>query len=130
MGDLARNGKPTMTEIQARYEANVVAIRERLPRTDLVLTTSAPAGGKYTHLNPLILEWNAFVRETAKRHKLILVDDHPKLVDEAGNLRADLSDDGLHLNDAGHVILYKALLDGLAQTKAATKAAAKPAATP
>lgn len=126
LGDLARAGKPSMAEIQARYEANVIAIRERLPRTHLVLTTSAPAGGKYTHLNPLIREWNTFVTETAARHHLVLVNDYPLVVDEAGNLRSDLSDDGLHLNGPGHELLYQALRDGLEKTKESAPAEPAP----
>lgn len=130
LGDLARNGKPTMDQIKQRYEANVTTIRERLPRTQVVLTSSAPAGGRFVHLNPLIVEWNTFVADVARRHDLVFVNDYPLVVDPEGNLRSDLSNDGLHLNDDGQTLLYRALNEGLAQAAARLDTAPTPTPAP
>jgi lysophospholipase L1-like esterase len=52
-----------------------------------------------------ILQLNAWIRDYTKREHLGFVDYFDATVDKSGQLRADLSDDGLHPNAAGYKLM-------------------------
>ncbi|HEY0708686.1 MAG TPA: GDSL-type esterase/lipase family protein [Polyangia bacterium] len=48
---------------------------------------------------------NRWIADTAKRKRAVYLDYHSALVDEAGALKNDLNDDGLHPNAAGYAVM-------------------------
>ena len=52
-----------------------------------------------------ILELNQWLKEYCSINQIVFLDYYPALVDEKGLLKRDLSEDGLHPNDAGYKIM-------------------------
>jgi lysophospholipase L1-like esterase len=112
LGELWQNGLPTMQAIINTYERVVATIRERMPQTPMLIVNVFPTRSRYTGLNPLIRQFNPYVRQFADKYGCAHMDFHSELVDAAGELRRDQADDGLHLNDAGYR-LWASRLDPL-----------------
>ncbi len=112
LGELWQNGLPPLEAIKAAYERVVATIRARLPQTPLLIVNVFPTRSRYTGLNPFIREFNPHVRQVADKYGCAHLDFHRELADAAGELRRELAQDGLHLNDAGYT-LWAARLAGL-----------------
>lgn len=112
LGELWENGRPPMEAIMAAYERVVATIRGRLPQTPMLIVNVLPTRSRYTGLNPYIREFNPHVRQVAEKYACMHMDFYSEVVDAAGELRRELAEDGLHLNDAGYT-LWAARLDGL-----------------
>lgn len=52
-----------------------------------------------------IVALNAWLRDYAQRHDAVWLDFHSAMRDERDGLRADLSDDGVHPNEAGYRVM-------------------------
>jgi acyl-CoA thioesterase I len=112
LGELWQNGLPPMEAIVAAYERVVAAIRARLPETPLLIVNVFPTRSAYAGLNPYIRQFNPHVRQIAEKYGCTHIDFHSELADAAGELRRELAEDGLHLNDAGYT-LWATRLDAL-----------------
>lgn len=109
LGELWRSGWPPLEQIFDAYERVVAAIRQRLPDVPLLLVNELPTAGRFAGINPLIPPLNAHIFSVAQRHGCQHLDFHRQVVDAAGELRGELTWDGLHLNDAGYGLLAAAL---------------------
>ena len=94
----------------------VEKIRTDSPQTKLYLQSLLPINesfGRYSHLKgktSQIPEINAHLRQLAKTEKIPFIDLFSKFCEKNSQiLRADLSTDGLHLQEAGYKIWEKAL---------------------
>ncbi len=116
IGDLARNGQPSLESIAEQYEANVAAIRTRLPDTRVVLLTCGPARGRYELINEHIVAFNEILPAIAERQGVALVDTHSVLVGPDGLLREDFTGDGLHLNAAATALFVERINQELRRT--------------
>jgi lysophospholipase L1-like esterase len=112
LGELWQNGLPTMQAIIKTYDLVVATIRGRLPQTPMLIVNSFPTRTRYTGLNPLIRQFNPHVHQIAEKYGCMYMDFHSELTDAAGELRRELAEDGLHLNDAGYT-LWAARLSAL-----------------
>ncbi len=54
---------------------------------------------------PKIIALNRWIKEYAAQHGAIFVDFHSAMADGAGGMRAGLSSDGVHPNEAGYRIM-------------------------
>jgi lysophospholipase L1-like esterase len=104
LGELWRTGTPTLAEIVDAYERVVAAIRTRLPAVPLLIVNILPTSGAYAGLNPLVRQLNPHVARTAEQHGCAHMNFHADVVSPAGELRAELTDDGLHLNEPGYAL--------------------------
>jgi lysophospholipase L1-like esterase len=69
-----------------------------------------------------ILEINRWLMNFCRQRNFIYLDYFSKMVDSAGYLRADVSDDGLHPNAAGYRIMAPLALDAIAKVAPASPA--------
>lgn len=53
----------------------------------------------------MIVATNGWLHSFCAQHGYLFIDDYSAMVDENGKLRRDLSDDGIHPNDAGYKIM-------------------------
>jgi len=113
LGELRRNGTPSLDEIDACYREVVRQIRMRLPDVPLILVDLFPARDRYANLLPLIADFNARLQRIAADFDCPLVTAYPHLADADGQLRADYSRDGLHLSPAGYRVWAKLLDEAL-----------------
>lgn len=109
LGELWRHGTPTLPEICAGYERIVAAIRGRLPAVPLLIVNVLPTRGRFAGLNPLVRELNPHIARIAAAHGCPHLDFHRAVADPAGALRAELTVDGLHLNERGYALWAAAL---------------------
>ena len=89
----------------------VLAIRQRLPETEIVLLSVLPINesSKFVHTPSLrtnfnILQLNSYLSELTN-DKLHWLDVHDLLCDESGQLKCDLTLDGIHLTIEGYRII-------------------------
>lgn len=109
LGELWRNGEPPMDAIIDAYERVLMALRERLPRVPLLVVNVLPTTGPYAGLNPFVRQLNPHVARLADAYGCAHLDFHNVVVSDAGELRRDLTEDGLHLNDAGYALFTERL---------------------
>lgn len=104
LGELWRYGEPAFDAIVKCYERVVAALRAGLPGVPLLIVNGLPARGRFAGLNRFVQQFNPHVARIAARQDIPLLDFYRDTVDPAGELRADFTEDGLHLNDAGYAI--------------------------
>lgn len=112
INDLAPSGS-NVDAVAGVLDRLVARMREQRPAVALTLLTLTPVNKGYRSRNAMIRRFNDRVRATARRHGAGLLDAHALLVDDNGELPADMASDGLHFNDSGYRILAKAILGAL-----------------
>lgn len=102
--------------IASLIEGLVDKIQTRSPRTRIYLESLLPINnsfGRYRLMKDkeqTIRDINALIEPMAQRRGITFVNLHPLFCDEEGNLRADLTNDGLHLLAPGYMIWKEAVL--------------------
>ena len=100
------------SKILDNYKSIVTKILLKSPSTKLYLQSLLPVnnqvrnGGKS---NADIIFLNEKIQELASENDLIYVNLHPLFLDEEGRLKANLTQDGIHLDAAGYLIWKKEL---------------------
>lgn len=91
-----------------RYERLVRRIREESPDTRLYLQSVMPVNNSFKRYRNLygkekaVRELNAEIERIASENGAVYVDLWPCLADDKGNLKQELTNDGLHLNGRGY----------------------------
>ncbi|MGI8908921.1 MAG: GDSL-type esterase/lipase family protein [Candidatus Sumerlaeaceae bacterium] len=78
------------------------AVREIVPAASIYLQTTLPTSGQYLHLLPDVRETNERLSEIAEARRIAFVDVFSAMTNGGGELREELTDDGVHLNDLGY----------------------------
>lgn len=88
----------------------VSEIRRRTPSTRLYVQSLLPFNyvdfGRYSRLKDkeqVVRDINALLRPASEAVGAVFIDLYPSFVDDRGNLRADWTNDGLHLTGPGYV---------------------------
>ena len=105
-----QNGR-SLEAMKEGYRQVLTRIRERMPLLRLHVQSLLPTSGKQAGLNPKILEFNRWLKQTAPEFSCDYVDLHSLVENEQGELRSDVTSDGLHLNDDGYKIWSAKILD-------------------
>jgi len=111
LGELWRNGTPSVDEIDACYRKVVTRIRTRLPDVPLVIVSLFPTRDRFAPLTPHILEFNQRLARIAQDNGCRFLDAFKPLADDQNLLRKEFSRDGLHLNEAGYRIWARMIED-------------------
>lgn len=99
-------------EVAVQYRDLVQRIRRESSHTELVLMTLPPANNhlRNTRLrNADIQALNARIAQTAQDYALRCLDLYPLLADASGNLSPRFTEDGVHLNGAGYLVVKAAM---------------------
>ncbi|OCR01235.1 GDSL family lipase [Oscillatoriales cyanobacterium USR001] len=106
--------------ILANHRQMIRDLRWLHPHTKIVVQSILPHGGKQASWegrdrllaipNSQIRELNQRLKEIASSENVLYLDLYPLFTDAGGNLRRELSTDGLHLNDQGYLVWRSALL--------------------
>jgi lysophospholipase L1-like esterase len=106
--DIAGNNGPTTNEA---IEGNIMALAELAKSSGIaaVLASVLPAGRFpwKPEIQPVdrIKALNAWIKDYAAKNKLVFLDYYSALNDGQGGLKAGLSDDGVHPNQAGYAVM-------------------------
>ena len=117
LGELWRTGEPPLEAIFDAYECVIAKIRAGLPEVPLLIVNEFPTTGRFAGINPLVPQLNAQIARVAERYGCQHLDFYDEVVSGAagrcgtggGELRSDLTSDGLHLNDDGYALLARKL---------------------
>lgn len=105
----------SVDKLAARYEALVKAIRQQSPGTLLYVQSVMPVNNSFKRYKGLIgkeatiKSFNGRIKKIAETNGATYIDLWPFLQDSNGNLKAEFTNDGLHLNGKG----YKAWTSGI-----------------
>ncbi len=102
VNDLGDGRQPE--EMIEGYREILERILERAPDVTVYVESALPTGGKYAFHNSNVLDYNARLRALADEMGCPYLDLHPLFTDENGELRSDLTREGLHLTPAGYAI--------------------------
>lgn len=106
----------TADSIATAIEALVTRIQAETPDTKLYLQSMLPINnsfGRYRKMagkEQVIRDVNALIEPMAARKGITFINLYPLFCDEEGNLRRDLTNDGLHLLGPGYLIWREAVL--------------------
>lgn len=99
------------------YKADVLAVVEHLraEKIPLVLFTLTPIGPTHAEKEASRAEKNVFLRETATKYGLLLVDVDAAMRQAQADGINVLEGDEIHISYAGYRVFARAILDGLGQ---------------
>jgi lysophospholipase L1-like esterase len=121
--DVAQSNVATMSELASLHGASVV-LASLTPIADGESDKDGKAIVRSVDRPPAaIVATNRWLAEYARAHGHVYLDYNQVLVDDRGQLRADLTEDGLHVNAAGY-----ALMAPVAEAAIARALRARPAA--
>ncbi len=112
VNDLFFGKKPS--EIEADYRAIVQRIRSESPDSELFLMSVLPVNNKVRDVgltNDQVRALNERIHQIAKDYALPYLDLNTPLSDADGNLAAKFTDDGLHVNGLGYLVVEKVMSD-------------------
>lgn len=106
--------------ILANHRQMIRDLRWLHPHAKIVVQSILPHGGEQASWegrdrllaisNSEIYDLNQRLREIANSENVLYLDLYPLFTDAGGNLRRELSTDGLHLNEQGYLVWRSALL--------------------
>jgi 7,8-dihydropterin-6-yl-methyl-4-(beta-D-ribofuranosyl)aminobenzene 5'-phosphate synthase len=90
-------------ELLDNYDKLLGEMKAGAPGTKIVVQSLLPLNMEYASYNPTVLAANKGLKQLARKHGCSFLDLYARFADAKGELPADLSDDGLHLNAKGYV---------------------------
>lgn len=97
----------SLERMETGYRSILEQIRSRVPGIDVRVESLLPARGRFARLNEAARDFNSRLRKLAAEVNCPYMDLYPLFADSKGDLREDLTSDGLHINEAGYEILAK-----------------------
>lgn len=110
-----------MARIKSQYARILEILQAECPETFICVQSNLPTSmmGGSEASNQLILqkvsELNQYLKTLCEERKLEFVDMYDSFTDENGNLKNELTYDGLHLSDAGYVVWKNSIHNLIAQ---------------
>ncbi len=101
--------------IARAMEKLIVMVKQGSPRTKIYLQSLLPFNNDVREWKLLkgrdhvVVEANAMLEQVARRQGVTWINLYPLFVDDQGRLRADLTNDGLHLMGKGYLIWRDAI---------------------
>lgn len=105
----------TGDSIGRAMEKLIVLIKTRSPRTKIYLQSMLPFNNEVREWKLLkdreqvVIDGNRAMEQAARRQGVTWIDLYPLFVDENGRLKAELTNDGLHLMGPGYIIWRDAI---------------------
>jgi lysophospholipase L1-like esterase len=96
INDLGSGRKPDVME--QGYRDILERIKKRAPAIRVHIQSVLPTRGNYAKHNANVLDFNQRLQKLAKEFGYDYLDIHSLMVDEQGELKANLTPEGLHLN--------------------------------
>ncbi|HEY2412039.1 MAG TPA: GDSL-type esterase/lipase family protein [Pirellulaceae bacterium] len=111
INDLGMGHKPA--DIEAGDREILAQIKKRMPDVHVHIESLLPTRGNYAKHNPNVLDANNRLQKLAQEFGYDYVDLHSKMSDDKGELKEELTKDGLHLGAPGEpgYKIWKAEID-------------------
>ncbi|MDB9529870.1 GDSL-type esterase/lipase family protein [Oscillatoria sp. CS-180] len=106
-----KNGVPE-GHIVRNLQQIVQRLRQQHPQSRIVVYSVLPTR-RADIANERVRSLNARISRLTQQNRVEFRNVHPRFQDEHGNLRAELTTDGLHLNAEGYALWQRAILAGI-----------------
>ncbi len=92
------------------YEQMLIAFRETIPETKIVLVSLSPTSGAYAERNKTLAYNNVKIKLLAEKYGYAFVDIYTPLFDlETGAMKAEYTPDGAHHTAQGYEVITEAI---------------------
>ncbi len=99
--DIARGDKDMVILSNIRKILEISS--QSVPTKNIFISSILPTRQNELRPNERIIELNVKIQNVADEMKIIFLNLYPLFVDETGQLKMDLTDDGLHLNEKAYL---------------------------
>ena len=100
----------TVDSMEEGYREILTQIHTKAPSIRVHVQSVLPTRGKYARHNSSVLEFNKRIERLAAEFDYSYIDLHKLMSDEQGELKAEFTNDGLHLNEAAYAMWRTELL--------------------
>lgn len=125
INDMLPQGPP-MENMVAAYGYLLDHLKQDAPDAEVIVQSILPVNKPdFSYMHDPIIELNKHIKQMADERGLKYVDLYSHFADEKGEMKPELTNDGVHLTPAGYELWVKVLTDeGLVAHDAATTATA------
>lgn len=103
----------TVDVMEQGYREILKSIHEKAPTIRVHVQSLLPTRGKYERHNAPVAEFNKRIQKLAGEFNYNFIDLHKLMADEKGQLKAEFTNDGLHINDAAYAVWRAEVLQAL-----------------
>ena len=101
------NNLNTMFE---NYENILIGLQQNLPQTKVVILSLTAMGRDWAYKNHLAAYNNVKIKALSEKYNFTYIDLFTLLLDsETDEIRAEYTNDGVHLTDEGYIVLTNAI---------------------
>ncbi len=104
------NSGRTVDSMEAGYRELLKRIREKRPDLRIVVQSVLPTRGEHAKQNAPVVEFNKRLEKLAPEYLCAFLDLHSLLRDANGQLKAEFTEDGLHLTEPAYRIWREQIL--------------------
>ena len=92
----------TPEQVEKGYRELLIKIRERMPQLKIYVQSLLPTRDRFDKHNPAILDANERLKKVASEFNCEYLDLHTAMADDEGKLKADWTNDGLHIKEPAY----------------------------
>ncbi len=107
------NSGRTVDSMEAGYRELLKRIREKRPDLRIVVQSVLPTRGEHAKQNTPVVEFNQRLKKLAPEYHCEFLDLHSLMRDANGQLKAEFTQDGLHLTEPAYLIWRDQVLKAL-----------------
>jgi lysophospholipase L1-like esterase len=107
------NSGRDVATMEAGYRELLGRLRKEAPRLRIHVQSVLPTRGAHDRQNAPVREFNARLKKLAAESGCGFIDLHPLMADDEGRLKAEFTNDGLHLTDAAYLVWRAEILKAM-----------------
>ena len=97
--------------MEAGYRTLLQQLRAHSPDLRIHVQSVLPTRGEHDRRNAPVREFNTRLKRLAEEYKCTFIDLHALMSDSEGRLKAEFTNDGLHLTDAAYAVWREKVLE-------------------
>ncbi len=106
------SGRQVETMVEG-YRELLAQLRQNMPRLRVHVQSLLPTRGAHDKQNEPVRRFNEQLKHLAAEFECSLIDLHARMIDSEGKLKAEFTQDGLHINDAAYGVWRQEILKAL-----------------
>jgi len=110
INDLVWVKNKSVQHFAEQYAELLNALENAAPNAEIICQSVLPVRGRWARFNSKIDEFNDLIRPLAEKHGFRYIDLHPWMTDDAGELVATYTTDGIHLTLEGNIAWLECIL--------------------
>jgi hexosaminidase len=103
----------TVDQLETGYRELLKRIKEHSPSLKIHVQSLLPTRGMHAKQNAPVNEFNRRLRKLAAEFGYDYIDLHKLMVDEQGELKAEWTEDGLHITEPGYLVWRTEILKAM-----------------